>query len=207
MSKSLIEVIIPTFKKPHEVHGLVERIKMAAGCPVKILYTGLQASASANRNRGLFWSHGEVVAMVDDDVEFDGESQGWLANMLKVLFRPEVVMVSSQLLKPSGEFAYMTGLQDCGLKPKTEGESIVPSKRLLTACCAFKHHGLRFDEDYVGSGFEDVDFCNQLSQKVPDGQFVVCHDAKVIHRNEQKHQHGANYEHNKALYFKKWGLT
>ena len=78
-------------------------------------------------------------------------------------------------------------------------------RRLLTACCAFKPCGLLFDEGYVGSGFEDIDFCNRLAEARPDGKFVICHDSKVVHRNEAKNQRGENWRLNLARYERAWG--
>lgn len=201
------EVIIPTRRQSYELSGLESQIVRTAGCPVTVIHTGADASASVNRNLGLSRITSEVAVMVDDDIEFLDESQGWLTYMLAELSKPEVVMVSAQMLNQSGEFSYMTGLEDCGNKPRRDGVTIVPSKRLLTACCAFKHHGLRFDEEYIGSGFEDIDFCNQLAARVPDGVFAICHSARVVHRNECKNQRGGYWKHNETIYTKKWGKT
>lgn len=199
-----IQVIIPTRKQPFEMSWLTDMIECTAGIPVKLLHTGTNASASVNRNLGLSQLSGDVAVMVDDDVDLS-MSFGWLSIMLAALSRSEVVMVSAQMLKPDGSFAYMTGIEDNGFKPKRIGETVVPSKKLLTACCAFKHCGLRFDENYIGSGFEDIDFCHQLAAKRPDGLFLVCHDARVVHNNERKNQLGEYWKHNEAYYNKKWG--
>ena len=197
-------VIIPTRSGPDRLARLVEQIAATAGHPHRIVYTGLSTgSEAAIRNLGLSFAGADVVAMVDDDVAFD--SVGWLRVLAEALARPEVVMVSAQLFNPGGGYAYMTGLSDCGLEGRPDGETVVPTKRLLTACCAFRPCGLRFDERYVGSGFEDVDFCNQLAQARPDGAFLVCHAARAVHRNEAKEQRGLNWKHNEALYKTKWG--
>lgn len=200
-------VIVPTRSPASALHRLVEQIMATAGVPVTVHVTGRPGSASVNRNAGLDMASGAgVVAMVDDDIEFViPESLRWLKVMVDALLRPEVVMVSAQLYQPDGFPAYMTGLQDCGLLPQGTGETVVPSRRLLTACCAFKPSGCRFDEAYVGSGFEDCDYCNQLVQARPDGVFLVCHDARVIHRNEQKRQGGRYWAHNRRHFEAKWG--
>lgn len=203
----LAEVIIPTRRRVDQLIDLVGQIRDTAGCRVDIIYTGVDTSASINRNIGLSQLRGEVAVMVDDDIEFPARYAGWLKVMLAALDRPEVVMVSAQMFDAGGAYAYMTGLDDCGNKPKSDGETVVPSKRLLTACCAFKHCGLRFDEGYIGSGFEDVDFCNQLALKRPDGMFLVCHGARAVHRNECKNQRGEYWRRNEAFYIRKWGKS
>lgn len=202
----MIDIVIPTRSLPNAVRRLVNQIRDTAGYPHRIIHTGTDRSAAANRNLGLSKVEGDIVAMVDDDIEFLPESAGWLNVMSEALSRPNVVMVSAQLFTPNGSFAYMTGLEDCGLIPKRHGESVVPTKRLLTACCAFRHCGLRFDEQFVGSGFEDLDFCNSLAQSQPDGLFLVCHRAWAVHHNERKNQCGINWKINETIYERKWGI-
>ncbi len=204
----MIDVIIPTQSRPELLQDLVERIKATADYPHRVVYTGKEVSAAANRNLGLLRSGGDQVVMLDDDVT--PLSLGWLQVIAEALARPEVVMVSAQLydLPFEGSYrrpGYMTGLQDWGGVPKGSGETVVPTKRLLTACCAFKPCGLWFDEGYVGSGFEDTDYCNQLALARPDGVFLICHDAHVEHRNHQRNQTGQFWGHNKARYESKWG--
>jgi hypothetical protein len=198
-----VKVIIPSIKSVESLTDLIANINETAGYPHSIIPSCGPHSASVNRNRMLF-PEDELVVMVDDDVIL--YAFNWLRILVEALKRPEVVMVSSQLYRANGSTAaYMTGLQDWGGLPKHSGETVVPTKRLLTACCAFKPMGCRFDEAYVGSGFEDVDYCNQLSALKPDGVFLICHDSKVIHLNEQRGQRGENWLKNKTHYESKWG--
>lgn len=196
----MIPVIIPSISPVSTI--LIEEIVAAGGNPIQI---HSKSSAAINRNAGLAAvSNAEMVVMIDDDIK--PMHRDWLKIMIGALSRPEVVMVSAQLYAANGErFGYMTGLQDWGGIPKDTGETVVPTKRLLTACCAFKPSGCKFDEGYVGSGFEDIDFCNQLAAARPDGIFLVCHDAHVIHFNEMREQRGINWVMNKARYEMKWG--
>lgn len=202
----MIEIIIPTMLEDVKLKHLINQIKRTANYPYEILFTGTNSSASANRNIGLRQSKCPMVVMVDDDIEFPNISYGWLNNLVETLSRPDVVMVSAQLLNKDHTYAYMTGLQDCKLPPKVVGETIVPTKRILTACCAFKHYGLLFDENFVGSGFEDIDFCNQLAKKRPDDKFIICHSALAIHRNEAKNQRGDYWTYNEQYYNRKWNI-
>ncbi len=202
----MIEIIIPTMLPDIKVAKLVKQISNTAGYAHHILYTGTNSSASVNRNIGLRQATGDMVVMVDDDIEFTNISLNWLRDMVEVLSRDDVIMVSAQLLNKDHSYAYMTGLQDCNLSPRTYGETVVPSKKLLTACCAFKHNNLLFDENFIGSGFEDIDYCNQLAAFKPNGKFIVCHSSLAIHHNEAKNQRGEYWEYNKTHYERKWGV-
>jgi hypothetical protein len=204
MADKEVPVIIPSVLPKEKLDSLINLIWKTAGYPHWIIPICGQASAAVNRNKGLDEAgSAEMVVMLDDDVE--PINHGWFRILINALSRHNVLMVSAQLYKPGGGYAYMTGLQDWGGLCKESGETVVPTKRLLTACCAFKPLGGRFDEGYIGSGFEDVDISNQLSQRDTNGLFIVCHDAHVIHRNEQREQGGENWTKNKALYESKWG--
>jgi hypothetical protein len=213
--------VIPTRRCWDEMIPLVRQIEATAGIPCEVIVTGVaNGSAAVNRNRGLdiafspdeigcVLDNNEPICMVDDDVSFPMHlgCDRWLRVLVDAIRRPEVVMVSSYLLKPNGTPAYMTGLNDCYVSHEPVGEWIVPTKRLLTACCCIKMNGLRFDERYVGSGFEDTDACNQLSRLRPEGIFLVCYNSRVVHHNEQKEQRGSNWKINRNIYQSKWGTV
>jgi hypothetical protein len=208
MNRSPVPVIIPSLLPESKLLPLAEEIRSSAGYPHRVILSCSRSSAAVNRNLGLDLAAAaglstEVVVMLDDDIR--PLTEGWLDLLMMDMSRTGILMVSAQLYKPGGGYAYMTGLDDWGGQPHHEGETVVPTKKLLTACCAFRPSGYRFDEGYVGSGFEDVDLCNQLSAADPSGAFLVCHDAHVIHYNEQREQRGENWEKNKALYESKWG--
>lgn len=203
----MIEIIIPTLLPEKKLGKLVNQIRDTAGYPYQIIHTGLNGSASNNRNHGLKKCKGNQVIMIDDDIEFPKESLGWLKVMAECLSKPSTLMVSAQLLNQDLSYAYMTGLQDNNLSPMISGETEVPSRRILTACCGFKHNNTLFDDNFIGSGFEDIDYCNMLSELVPDGKFIICHSARAIHKNEAKNQRGIFWNYNKMYYNKKWGTN
>lgn len=199
----IIKVIIPTQKSAKQLEWLIEQIKSTACIPCQVYVTGLaNGSASQNRNKGLEWAKDDKwVCMVDDDCQFT--YPGWLKQLATTMARDEVVFASASLYSPSGLPAYMTGLQDCGGMHHPSGEWEVPTKRVLTACCVFKPNGLRFDENFIGSGFEDTDYCNQLSKLKPEGKFIVDFNSKAVHVNEMKEQRN-NWNWNHLVYQSKW---
>jgi hypothetical protein len=201
-----VKVIIPTQKSVASLQPLIQQIQNTAGIPCEVYITSSVGSAAFNRNLGLEWAKkekAEWVCMVDDDCAMHSYSQGWLAKLAKAMERTDVVFASATLYKADGTPAYMTGLNDCGGMHQEVGEWECPTKRILTACCAFKPHGLKFDETFIGSGFEDTDFCNQLSNLKPNGKFIICFTSKIIHNNEMKEQRN-NWDWNRLVYQSKW---
>ena len=93
-----------------------------------------------------------------------------------------------------------------GGPPVAEGETtIAPRQELPTACIAVRREWTRFDEDYMGSGWEDTCSCARLRGIFPGAKFLVDGRVNVIHRNEQKMQ-GQNFRRNHDIYVRMWGL-
>ena len=91
------------------------------------------------------------------------------------------------------------------MDPGDISRPICEVSKVPTACVAFRNDGLRFDEHFIGSGFEDDDFCKQHKAKNPFAKFVIANNVKLIHENEMKNQSGKFWEHNKIVFEKKWG--
>ena len=195
-----MDIIIPTMKSASELASMVEEIQITAGLPVQVIVTDQQASASVNRNYGLDHTTSDPVLMVDDDCE--KFPQGWAAKLIAVLEEhPKCVMVSPQLAAPNGQPGCMMG----GCQIRRDGVTEARERKLPTACVAVRRNALRFDIDLIGSGFDDDCYCASLRMMLPDALFLVCHDVWIVHRNETKNQHGHFWEHNRAVYEKKWG--
>ena len=73
-----------------------------------------------------------------------------------------------------------------------------------TACCAVKNTGIKFYEEYKGSGYEDTDYIMQLKEKTAGAKVVISNRCRVTHKNEMKSQ-AINYPHNRAVFVKRWG--
>lgn len=199
---SPIDIIIPTLRTPEEVAPLVAEIERTAGLPVRVYATCTRASASVNRNLGLDWAESEIVFQVDDDTS--EYPDGWVAKMVSVMDEhPECVMCSAQLKVPgTATPSFMMG----GFRPKRAGISAAAERKLPTACVAVRRNQLRFNEGFIGSGFEDDLYCWELRQMYPSGTFLICHDVWVGHANERKKQTGPHWEANKALFLKLSGM-
>jgi predicted O-methyltransferase YrrM len=188
------DIIIPTLKDPHEVAPMMCAIQgFSQGC--KVIPTCTKTSAAKNRNIGLDRSKADIVIMLDDDVS--GFYDGWYMELIEPLLKdPDIVYVTANLVQPNGDLSYMM------FRPEGTGVHDIP--RAPTAAVAFRNNGLRFDEKYVGSGFEDDDFCAQLSEKYPKGRFVINKDVKLVHANEEKGRRGTNFSINEKYFNSKW---
>jgi hypothetical protein len=196
----VIDIIIPTCKNPDEVLTLKEEIFLTAGDECRVFATCAPVSAPKNRNRGLALADSDPFCMVDDDVF--GLPQGWAVRLAEVLRQhPEAVMVSAQLAALDGKPGQMMG----GFRAQREGVSEAAQKKLPPACVAIRRNPVRFCEEYIGSGWEDDDYCARLRVLYPHAQFLVCHDVWVTHANEQKNQQGQFWEHNRAVFLRIWG--
>lgn len=191
-------VIIPTCRSAVEVAPQV--CELEGFCwPNPVVATCLPGSAAFNRNRGLDLAKTPLVVMVDDDVY--GFYPGFAEKLLQVLADFNTPAVSARLLNPDGSAGPM---MDIGTV--IPGQVLQEGNLVPTAAVAFRNDGLRFDEAYQGSGWEDTDFCQQLKRKYPQ-PFRVHNGVRLYHRNEKKSQDGEVWNKNRAHYHQKWGLN
>ena len=195
-----VDVIIPTCRSREEVGALVDEVERTAGCPVRVLATCRPVSAAANRNLGLDWAMSQFRVMIDDDVA--SLPHRWVEQLVAMmLMEPHCIMGTASLLKPDGTLGPMTGRP-----PRQQhGASVIETGQMPTACVVLRDTPVRFDEGYVGSGWEDNDYCSQLRQYSPEGLFMICHSVRVVHLNEMKGNQSALFKQNKEYYLKKWG--
>ena len=192
-------VVIPTCKKIADVQLLVKEIRDYTPASIPIIPTCSDASAAVNRNIGLNNAkNGEVVIMADDDMT--GFFNNWYNILTAPLIHfPDVCAVSARLLNTSGKLGPMIGCNKNIDDAYIEAESVMPS-----ACIAFVNNGLRFDENFIGSGFEDTDFMRQLLTHNPGYRLIVNNRCRLIHKHEMKNQGGQFFEHNKNYFCDKW---
>lgn len=205
-----MKILIPTCKRPHELAGMVAAIHATTN-DSDVIVSGLPASASVNRNYclSLIEQHDRdgvpietITIMLDDDIE--GFYEGWTWDLTEPLVKDDsVVMVSARLLNPDGSFGptcsrcYEAEPEE--IEIKSNGVCVIP-----TAAIAFRYRGFKFDEHFIGSGFEDNDWCFQYLAADPSAKFLQSNRCRLVHRNEMKNQKGSNWKHNMAYFFTKW---
>jgi glycosyltransferase involved in cell wall biosynthesis len=221
-----LDVMIPTIKRRAEIQSQIDEIQKHTTRPHRIIASCQQGiSAAKNRNLCLEYARGEFLIMVDDDIS--GFYPGWEDALLAPLAAdPLVCMVSARLMNPDGSIGPMCNVSRSLSQPLVEvgprRDCVLPS-----AAIAFRNVGLSFDERFVGSGFEDGDFCFQFIAANKGSKFLVNNRCRLVHGNEAKHQYNREcwdqgctlytqgilpkcrkcyFQINRAHFWKKWNV-
>jgi glycosyltransferase involved in cell wall biosynthesis len=193
------DIIIPTCKPESVIQKLIGEISFICRRN-EVIATCSSASAAVNRNLGLKEAMSPIIVMMDDDIS--GFYPGWAEKLIQPLIdHTDIVYVSARLLDSDGK------LQNAMGASKDVVNDILDVSTAPSACVAFRQTGVRFDEHYVGSGWEDTDFVKQLKQIYPHGRIVINNCVRMTHANEMKNQLGENFRLNRAYYNKKWGTN
>jgi len=194
-------ILIPTCRSRSELAPMVCDVE---GCafPSPVIATCVDQSASLNRNAALAAAPRdcEYIVMLDDDVRafYPGFAEDLVSSLRD---DDSVYLVSARLVDWLNRPGAMMFMGD------TAAKGLVDVPRVPTAAIAFRARdvgGIRFDENFVGSGYEDDDFCAQLARKFPGGRVVIDNRVRLVHINEQKNQGGINASKNKAYFDSKW---
>jgi len=192
----MISILIPTCKQESEIQNQITDIKNTISLNSEIIYSCTKNSASINRNICLNKALGDTIIMLDDDIT--GFFQGWDNKLIELLNKDDIMLVSARLLKTTGENGFMMG--DTGNHHK----DYIVVEKVPTACVAFRKNNIRFDENFIGSGFEDDDFIKQMKIVFPNKNVIINNNCRLIHINEMKNQHNEFWTHNQKYYYKKY---
>jgi hypothetical protein len=207
MKNKHIDIILVTHKPRKEVKNQIQEIEYNTPESFNLTVTCQGGkSAAVNRNYGLERVESDIFVMMDDDIT--GFYEGWLTDFVQPMIDDKNIILSTiRCLRPDGGVGPM---MCCGGIPIDKGVyDAIPCgykdyRRVPTACIAVRKNNIRFDEGFVGSGYEDSDFMNNISRIFPGHRFVVNNNCKLIHLNTMQNQGGKYWEHNKKLYLEKW---
>jgi hypothetical protein len=195
-----IDVVVITNKPINE--KMLSDLGETVPTGTKIVVTGLDASASANRNAGMREVETDIFVMMDDDMR--GFYAGWLGDLVFPMFlNPKIMVCSARLMDESDKYGCMMGVIDH--RDNRNYYEAYPSgyreyRRLPTACIAVRRNGIQFDERFIGSGFEDTAWMNEINMQFPDRGVVVNNACRLVHLHEMKNQGGKWFSANKAHY-------
>lgn len=196
-----VQIIIPSCKTIEQVQNQVDDIYKTRKTIGNIIPTCQPVSAAKNRNIGISFCDrpNDICIQTDDDMNnfFDG----WDELLIQPFINdPNVFIVSARLMQPDGKLAQNAG-DNFDLS-----KDYVETYRVPTSCIAFIPSKCpKFCEDYIGSGFEDSHFCEQIKKDNPNAKFLINNLVKLTHLNEQKNQSGKYWEYNKNIFFNIWG--
>lgn len=200
---SVLDILIPTCLPPDAVSLRIQarELREHTKTPHRVIRSCQRGSASYNRNLCLRRCKTAGVAiMLDDDIH--GFYPGWEQDLLGPLVDPLVMIASARLMTREGLVAqtcsrcYDLTPEEIEIRP---GENCV----LPTAAIAFRHMGVEFDEAFLGSGFEDGDWCFEYLRRFPGGKFIQSNKCRLVHLNEMKSQ-SEHWDHNQAYLHRKW---
>lgn len=209
-----VDFCIPSCKNKNDgsIEKLITLLKITRETAGEIHFTGLEESASKNRNESLKMAkEADIIIMLDDDMI--GFKQGWDTVLIKPLLENKKISISQALLLN----------RDGSIQQNVSGtydQSVKIAKIKRNEICTATFAGWKkdfdllrdsekyplskpFDETFVGSGWEDNLFSWQLHKLKPETYYVVNNECKLIHLNEMKNQHNSgNFQKNKAHFEK-----
>jgi alpha/beta superfamily hydrolase len=160
------------------VRALLDNLTRVTRSPYNVILCVGKRSAVLNQNVGLERARTRYAVFLDDDVLL---TEGWLERLRETMDATGAGAVSGRQLSMDGRALYTSA--GC-----PEGEII--EAPIGGACFMFRNDlGLRFDEAYVRSQWDDVDFMYQLYERglrtYVDGRVTFYHHAEgKIWRNQ-----------------------
>lgn len=190
----MFDIIIPTCKTEKDIESQLVEIEFKTPEEHRIIATCKPVSAAKNRNYAHSWTKSDIVIMMDDDIR--GFSDKWLTTLIQPLLDDiNVRFCSARFLKVDGRTPNFMMTSKSNLLSDYED---VP--RCTTGCFAYRKEDFDaligfwnkdskpFDENFIGSGWEDNGICFDLKKKFPGTKIVINNKCKVIHVNEMKNQ-------------------
>lgn len=222
--KNTVSVCIPTFKSYELLKPYIgEIMSMLSSIDIKYDYNVYAScekqSAAKNRNQCINKTDGDIILMIDDDL--DGFTTEWFNNLIDTLVNnPQYSIVSSRTTDKSGNNNGLLG--DCG-DPKEYGDiqKALHTKEtglqlVASACIAFRRSDIEhirdelnkpFDENYKGAVWEDSDFCMVMRHTLDHKDIVICNTSKIVHLNAQQGRTHSDVMENRNYFNSKWSVS
>lgn len=192
-----VSIVLPTVHPEEKISGLITEIKNTVYYDLDLIVVSGRNGTTKDFNVGLDRAKGEFVIMCDDDTE--SYPKWWDKTLLDVLekLEPEgATIVGARLMKLDGVTLSKVNYGNYDLSVEYS-----QTRTMITACAAWRNTKLRFDENIIGWGWGDTDFCKQLG-----GKSYVVNTVRVIHRNEHKSPSGIRETGaaNRIYFLNKW---
>lgn len=218
-------IVIDNDSQEPRTLGLLQQLKDSGRA--RILSQPGPFNFAAMINAGVAAAHGDLVCLLNDDVEII--SPDWLERMATWAVREDIGAVGARLLYPNGTLQHAgvalgiggaAGHVDKGARPApvefapwqnaTRTVSAVTAACLLISRAKFIAAG-GLDEKNFAVDFNDVDFCLRLGAR--GLRTVYCADATLIHHESlsrgtiRKDAELVRFERELAMLRERWGTT
>ena len=199
-----VDIVIPAYKIEKNLSLLLEEIQQKTAPPYNIILLHREQSAAKNRNDGLNRCESPFIIMLDDDVR--DLPYLWNKRLIdRLLYNPNIMAASARLMSEDSRIG-LNSANNYNLSTEYEKVNMIP-----TACCVFRKAdvdrvNLKFDERFLGSGWEDTCFFFELKdgcKKVGIGtDIIIDNTVKVVHLNNETNNNKW-FEYNKQVFLSK----
>jgi glycosyltransferase involved in cell wall biosynthesis len=189
---ALFDICIPcwelSLKLKQTIDGLGSgpaRVKL----PAKLIVNVDKQSVVRNRKACLQASRSPYVLWLDDDVVF--EREGWDTRLW------ESIRANTKVGLIGIRVKHWQWLDRTPIRPDGTVEDVCGAVMMTR-----RIPGVGFDDNYIGSQWEDTDYC--FSVRKAGFDVVQDNSVAVIHYNEEKNR---DHTHNRAYFNQKWGTA
>jgi hypothetical protein len=150
----MTDILIRCYQPHDRLRALLDNLTRVTRPPYNLILVVGRRHAVLNQNVGLARARTRYAVFLDDDVLL---TEGWLERLRETMDRTGAGAVSARQLRLDG--SPLSTAAACGERGIVEALS-------GGACFMFRNDlGLRFDETYVRSQWDDVDFMFQLYER------------------------------------------
>lgn len=187
----LFDICIPCWELSPKLKATIDSLATGPAriaSPAKLIINVEKQSVVRNRSACLAESSAPFVLWLDDDVVF--EQKGWDDYLWqRINHNPQVGVIGVRV--KHWQLLDRTPLRAEGLAADVCG-AVMMTRKLP---------GVGFDDHYVGSQWEDTDYCFEVRK----AGYHVLQDNRVsvLHYNEEKNR---NYSDNQVYFCRKWGI-
>jgi pimeloyl-ACP methyl ester carboxylesterase len=189
----MTDVLIRCYQPGDKLRALLDNLTRVTRSPYNLILVVGRRHAAANQNRALDRARTRYAVFLDDDVLL---TEGWLERLRETMDATGAGAVSGRQLGMDGRALYTSA--GC-----PEGQIV--EAPIGGTCFMFRNDlGLRFDEAYVRSQWDDVDFMYQLYERglrtYVDGRVTFYHHAEgKIWRNQNLFYFQQKWQERKLL--------
>ena len=200
-----IDIIMPIYHRNVNTEKSIQSIKDYTQNYNLILVEKMNSTAQ-NINEGLAQVKSEWFVIIDDDIFV---SPGWLEK-LKEHRNKDVGQIQPKILYPIGRMIWSA---DVGLNPlrqkghlsldQGQFNYIKEAEMLTGGCCLYNSEilkkGIKEDENYKGSQFNDIDFTMQIRKA--GYKLIYNGNCEVVHLHMFRQPNRDNCK----IFYSKWG--